>query len=182
MTFWLDSGYVVDLVLFDFSKAFDVVNHAVPLDQLRQLRVGGSVLPWIESFLVGRRMRACMSGVVSGQIQVLSGVPQSSVLGHVLFLIFINHVVSHLSYNFKIFADDLKLYLIVRHGSLVDLLTDITGCQRDIDILNSTAESWVLSMKVDKCVAMRFHRGSVGWKLAGPYTSYYLNGTQIKIG
>ena len=83
----VDDGFVVDVVLLDFSKAFDIVSHDVLIHKLRQVGVGEVLLGWICSFLVGRSMRVAVDGSCSESWEVVSGVPQSSVLGPVLFLI-----------------------------------------------------------------------------------------------
>ena len=114
---WVDQGFVVDLVFFDFSKAFDVVNHAIMLIKLKSLGVSDYFLDWINAFLTDRTMGVAVGGEESGSRPVGSGVPQGSVLGPILFLIYVNFIASGITCSFKIFADDLKLYLFVRHSS-----------------------------------------------------------------
>ena len=111
VTLSLDSGDVIDLVLFDFSKAFDVVNHDVLLTKLWCLGIRGRLWHWIDSFLRGRKMYVSVGGAHSSCQDVTSGVPQGSVLGPLLFLFFVNLLPSFLICKCKIFADDLKLYL-----------------------------------------------------------------------
>ena len=106
----VDSGFPVDLIMFDFSKAFDVVCHAVLLDKLRLLGIQGCLIGWLEDFLVGRTMQVLVKNT-SDTREVRSGVPQGSVLGPILFLIYINHVASNLTCSYKIFADDLKVFM-----------------------------------------------------------------------
>ena len=134
VTSWVDCGYVVDVVLFDFSKAFDVVNHRLLLEKLSLLGVGGSLLGWIGHFLVGRRMQVVVDGSRSAPHSVVSGVPQGSVLGPLLFNIFVNHLTEGLSSQCKIFADDLKLYFPLRDPALSSFIG-----QSDINIIYRTA-------------------------------------------
>ena len=75
ITYWYDLGMIVDLILFDFAKAFDRVNHQVLLDKLYSIGIRGALLAWIRSFLCGRLMRVSVDGVFSSSKSVLSGVP-----------------------------------------------------------------------------------------------------------
>ena len=177
---WADSGLLVDVVLFDFSKAFDVVNHGILLEKLRCIGVGGCVLNWIAAFLSDREMYVAVDGAHSQRRRVVSGVPQGSVLGPVLFLIYVNHVPSQIIAKFKIFADDLKIYLGINARTPKDILMSVSSCQRDINILCGVAESWGLSMNVDKCVLMRYQRGYIDWGQLAPYDSYFLGDQPIR--
>ena len=105
-----DEGAVTDVVLFNFSKAFDVVVHELLIDKLISLNINGNLLKWIISFLTSRFMRVCVKGKSSSSRPVLSGVPQGSVLGPILFLIYVNSIASDLKCDYKIFADDLKIF------------------------------------------------------------------------
>ena len=154
----LDDGYTIDVILFDFSKAFDVVVHCLLIDKLRGLGIRGNVLQWITEFLCGRTMRVCVKGSVSQPKDVLSGVPQGSILGPILFLIYINSVASRLACKFKIFADDLKMYASVDHSRSSVPMSSVHSVQNDIDVLHTTALSWGLQINVKKSVVLRFSR------------------------
>ena len=105
--------------------------------------------------------------------QVASGVPQGSVLGPLLFLIYINHIASKLKCSFKIFADDLKIYTSVdRRQSMITQDEYEAQVQADIDTLFTTSESWGLHMNSDKCAVLRFSRGLRDT----PRAHYTLNG------
>lgn len=158
VSIWLDRGNLVDLVLFDYSKAFDVVSHSVLLDKLRGIGIGGYLIDWIHHFLTGRSMNVIVKDVTSRNRNVLSGVPQGSVLGPILFLIYINHVASNLCCKYKIFADDLKIYMSIDHGTSYQ--RDTSAFQRDIDTLCSTSKSWGLYMNSKKCAVLRYMRRS----------------------
>ena len=154
----VEDSLSVFLVLFDFSKAFDVVDHRVLLQKLSLLGVASSVLGWIADFVVGREMKVVVGGRSSSGREVKSGVPQGSVLGPLLFLVFINFVSPGVYSYCKLFADDLKLVMKVRvsPGSLT--LSDLSRYQDDIDLVYDTARSWGLSMNSDKCAVIRFGR------------------------
>ena len=86
---WVDRGYVVDVALFDFSKAFDKVDHTILIDKLKSVCVTGSLLGWILDFLSVRTMSVSVSGCLSSSRNVLSGVPQGSVLDPLLFIVYV---------------------------------------------------------------------------------------------
>lgn len=155
-----DGGCSVDVVFFDYRKAFDVVDHAILIEKLSCIGINGVVLQWFRDFLSGRRMKVVVHGECSYYVDVTSGVPQGSVVGPLLFLVYVNHVVDGLNSNFCLFADDLKLYLaspMVRSGK--DGLVNFQNIlQHDIDLLYSRSSSWGLSFSVGKCARLNFCR------------------------
>ena len=178
---WLDRGFVVDVVLFDFKKAFDVVCHPILIEKLRLLGVGGTILNWIADFLHQRSMRVSIAGVCSSSKVVTSGVPQGSVLGPLLFLVYVNHLPSFLTAKCKFFADDLKIYLKVRHENVLDMALDLSSCQHDINNIVAVAESWGLHLNRNKCNVIRFgrRRGMLNCNGAGSLGIYNINGSDI---
>ena len=155
----IDRGETVDVVLFDYSKAFDVVPHSILIDKLKNIGIDGEILSWISSFLMGRTMRVNVQGQLSRPQSVTSGVTQGSVLGPLLFLIYINHIAAKLTCRFAIFADDLKIYACggsdKANRTLAELESEV---QRDIDTLFNTSTSWGLSLNPKKCAVLRFSR------------------------
>ena len=101
----------IDVVYIDFSKAFDSIVFSKLLAKLEQCGIAGHLIKWISSFLLGRTQRVVLENCLSSTTDVISGVPQGSVLGPILFLIFINDAVSTCFGNTTVnmFADDLKL-------------------------------------------------------------------------
>ena len=154
ISFSADCGKSTDLILFDFSKAFDLVNHTILLTKLHHIGITGQVCDWIASFLSNRSMRVRVAGMLSHTVAVTSGVPQGSVLGPLLFIIYVNHVVAGLSTKYMIFADDLKMYL--SNQSTTDDESLVNTLQSDVDYLVSASSSWGLKLNHDKCVTMRF--------------------------
>ena len=173
---WYKDGSIVDLVLFDFRKAFDVVPHSILLKKLRLIGIGGRLLDWIGDFLNGREMHVSVSGSRSSVFPVLSGVPQGSVLGPLLFLIYVNSLPQYLRNQCKIFADDLKIYMNIRRESVLQSTADYDSFQSDIDAVISVAGSWGLNLNVSKCVVMRFCRGRSGWISELDQRQYNING------
>ena len=169
----VDSDRLMDVVLFDFSKAFDVVRHQILLTKLHGIGVQGDILRWVEQFITNRLMQVSVNGQNSRPRWVTSGVPQGSVLGPLLFLVYINHIASKFKCRFKIFADDLKMYASVdNRGRTLSLDEFEAQVQADINTLYTTSESWGLQINTDKCAVLRFSRGSRGTPLA----HYTLNG------
>ena len=119
-------------------------------------------------------MRVKLSSNYSVTVPVTSGVPQGSVLGPVLFLLYVNQVVSRMKSQFKIFADDIKLYLC--SGESNDY---VSVFQNDISRLVTTSASWDLDMNPSKCAAIRFSRGTNPPVLPGT-SPYSINGQYLK--
>ena len=119
-----------------------------------QLSIGvqGQVLRWIETFLAGRRHRVSLSGELSDWIQVTSGIPQGSVLGPILFVIFVNDMPDVLKNCCKLFADDAKLYRPILSDA------DIQSLQIDIDNMEWSS-IWQLPFKETKCKRLHIGRG-----------------------
>ena len=105
----MDNGCPVDVLYLDFQKAFDKVPHQRLLSKLEALGNTGTVSGWIASWLNGRQQWVMLNGHKSAWIQVLSRVPQGSVLGPLLFIIFVNNLDDGVISKLLQFADDVKL-------------------------------------------------------------------------
>ena len=109
----IDNGEDVDVVYLDFCKAFDKVPHKRLLTKLHGYGIRGKILNWIKEFLSAREHRVIVNGSQSSWKDVTSGIPQGSVLGPVLFLVFINDLPDVIEVLIKLFADDAKIYAVV---------------------------------------------------------------------
>lgn len=141
----LDEGSAVDAIYLDFAKAFDSVPHERLLRKLEALGIEGQILQWIRDFLIGRRQRVSVNGTLSDWAAVGSGVPQGSVLGPVLFVVFINDLPECLSSLCSMYADDTKVY------RRVDGPEDRNKLQSDLNGLVDWADTWQLRFNADKC-------------------------------
>ena len=127
------------------KKAFDQVPHRRLLHKLNYLGITGNIHKWISDFLKDRNQRVRVGNFYSEPAQVTSGIPQGSILGPILFTIFINDLPECVSSCCKIFADDTKLY---------DVASNCTQIKKDIDALQKWSVKWNLYFNADKCKVM----------------------------
>ncbi len=145
----LDTGGSIDVIYTDFMKAFDKVPHQRLLQKIAAHGIQGNVLGWIASFLKDRRQCVVVNGSKSSWADVTSGIPQGSVLGPILFILFINDLPQVVNCGIKIFADDTKIY------TRSDLPDAPAALQTDLDKIQQWADDWQLRFHPDKCVVMK---------------------------
>jgi len=165
-TNWLDQGYGVDLIYLDYRKAFDSVDHAKLIEKLQNCNVDSKLIKWIAAFLQNRKMTVIVKLEFSDWVAVLSGVPQGSVLGPLMFLIFVNDLSLWIRNSMILmFADDTKI--------TCKILCDSDGLllQQDLSLLE-WSKYWHLDFNVDKCKAMRVSHCY--------QTEYKLNGNKLQ--
>ena len=155
ITKWVDDGSPVDVIYLDFQKAFDKVPHQRLRLKLKSHGMGNSIINWIEQWLTDRRQRVVVDGEVSSWKSVLSGVPQGSVLGSILVLVYINDLEDGVTRNILKFADDTKLFKKLRK-------LEIKKLQDDIDKLVKWSEKWQMLFNFGKCKCLHTGPGNTG--------------------
>ena len=134
----------VRAVFLDISKAFDKVWHEGLIFKLKQNGVCGKLLGFFESYLSNRKQRVSLNGFFSEYAAIESGVPQGSVLGPLLFLIYINDLEKDIKSNVKFFADDTMLYSIVKDPNL-----SASDLNHDLEKINQWAKQWKMAFNPD---------------------------------
>ena len=139
-----------DIAFLDFSKAFDSVRHEHLLFKLEHHGIDGRALQWFRNFLTGRMQRVVICGTYSSWSPVLSGVPQGTILGPVLFILYVNDISPGILSTVKLYADDTKVY-----REISDTARDTVILQSDLFHLKSWSEAWQLNFNANKCEIMR---------------------------
>lgn len=141
----------VDSIYTDFSKAFDKVDHKILIQKLDvYFGIHGNLLRWVKSYLHRRSQLVAVKGFLSSPAPITSGVPQGSHLGPLLFIAFINDLVSHFRSPCLLYADDLKLYSTIRS------ISDCDALQSDLYTLHKWCGENGMSLNVKKCFAISF--------------------------
>jgi hypothetical protein len=149
----MDEGETVDVIYLDFKKAFDSVPHSRLVQKLAAYGVCGKVKGWVEAFLSNRVQRVRVGEEYSSEESVLSGIPQGSILGPVLFTIFINDLPDSIESKCKIFADDTKIYGSPKESDKM---------QNDLSKLQQWSDQWNLYFNVSKCKVMHIGKNNPG--------------------
>ena len=113
----MDEGLEVRFIFFRYNKAFDKVLHKGPIVKSKTAGIHGKLLAWFSDYLCKRRQRVVLPGCQSNTKHFNVGVPQGSVLGLLLFLVYINDIVENIESGINLFAEDTSLLLVVRTPS-----------------------------------------------------------------
>jgi hypothetical protein len=164
----VDGGISVHAVVLDFSKAFDVVSHHIIITKLIKHQINPVLSHWIAAFLSNRKQAVVVGGTTSSVVEVSSDVPQGSVLGPALFILFINDIVNSVQKcSIKLFADDTLIYLPVTSPNCTASL------QTDLDNLFQWSLTNGMKFNADKSSVIRF-------KSRSNFPAHYsLGGTNI---
>ena len=143
----LDEGNEICVIFFDVRKAFDSVPHIPLLNRLAEIELPPVIIRWLKNYLTDRVQFVAIEGAQSDILPVISGVPQGSVLGPLLFITYINDIAALVSEGSKInmFADDIALYIIIKSPFDYNML------QKDINAIASSLHMKQLSLNEDKC-------------------------------
>ena len=164
---FIEQGNNIDIIYLDFKKAFDTVPHKRLLEKIKSYGILGNIYNWIEDFLSNRTQKVRVNNQYSRESPVQSGIPQGSILGPILFTIFINDLPDGIKSICKIFADDTKIYN--DSNSYPDI-------QEDIVHLQNWSEKWKLFFNISKCKIMH-----IGNKDDQSRENYFMFDGQTKI-
>ncbi len=161
----------MDTIYSDFAKAFDQVSHNLLLQRLKSYGIDDNFISWFSSYLIDRSQLVVIGSTKSNRITPTSGIPQGSILGPLLFLLFINDLPEIFkSSESSLFADDLKLYKKIVEAADCQLL------QSDIDLLSNWCRTRRLNLNVDKCFSL-----TTSLKQSKIKFNYQINGTSLTV-
>ena len=167
----LDFGKEVRVVFCDVSKAFDRVWHKGLLCKLKAAGISGNLLSWFSSYLSERRQRVILPGTQSDWNYIQAGVPQGSILGPLLFLLYINDIVTDIGSNIRLFADDTCLSLIVENPD-----TAAQTLNSDLEKITQWANTWLVKFNPAKTESLLISRKA----LQPVHPPLYMQNQQIK--
>ena len=155
----LEGNIQTDILYLDFAKAFDCVDHVILIKKLKWYGVTGHLLDWFTDYLRNRSrsQRVVIDGVASQYLPVTSGVPQWSIVGPLLFVIFINDLPEFIPNQSKtaLLADDTKLY------RSIPSISDCESLQRDISSLNDWSQNSNMKFNALKCKVLTITRKKI---------------------
>jgi ribonucleases P/MRP protein subunit RPP40 len=141
----IDENNAVDVIYLDFAKAFDKVPHCRLIRKIRAHGISGKIVSWIEQWLKNRKQIVAVNKTYSNCIEVISGVPQGSILGPLLFVIYVNDLDVGINSKVCKFADDTKLCRKIANRE------DIQHLELDLHTLVEWSEKWQMKFNWDKC-------------------------------
>ena len=161
-----EEDYPVDVIYLDFEKAFDAVPFHRLIYKLEHFGVRGKLLSWIGEYVTGRSFQVRINGHLSESMDVVSGVPQGSVLGPLLFIIYVADIGQNMSCKSSPFADDTKIFCdpTFQHGDMA----------QDLYELKRWTDDWLLRLNVNKCAILH-----IGYN--DPHLPYFIDGSKLAV-
>ena len=150
-----DDSCQTDVIYLDIKKAFDSIPHNRLLLKLQKCGFEGNILNWVKDFLQHRRQRVCIEDVLSAWQPISSGVPQGSVLGPILFIIYMNNLPNGIQSMCRIFADDTEAFSRITSRQNQEYL------QEDLLKICDWSQEWLLEFSVPKCKTMHVGNTSI---------------------
>lgn len=149
----LDQGKEIRVIFCDISKAFDRVWHKGLLRKLESIGINGTLLAWVTDYLSNRKQRVVINGCSSDWRGIRAGVPQGSILGPLLFIIFINDIVYSIRSTIKLFADDTSLFLVVD-----DPAESAAILNSDLHKIHTWSKDWLVTFNPQKTETVTISR------------------------
>jgi hypothetical protein len=147
----IDNNKQIDSVYTDFRKAFDRVDHQILLEKIAFNGIRGNLWRWLKSYITNRTQKVVINGHESDYVPISSGVPQGSILGPLLFILFINDIQNCFQFcDFLLYADDLKIFHVINSSD------DQIKFQADLDRFSDYCDVNKLSLSINKCKSITF--------------------------
>ena len=144
----IENGKFSDCIYLDYQKAFDTVPHQRLLSKMKSYNINSNIIEWTKHYLSNRTQYVELNGVKSESRNVVSGIPQGSVLGPLLFLIYLNDLPDNVKSTIYMYADDTKVY------REIDSDTDVQTLQEDLRIMSEWSNKWLLKFHPQKCTSI----------------------------
>lgn len=154
----MEKKYYTDCIYLDYQKAFDTVPHRRLIDKLKSYNFDIKIINWIEFYLSDRIQYVEINGIKSEYLTVSSGIPQGSVIGPLLFLLYINDLPDTISSTIYMYADDTKVYREIKSSDDNKLL------QNDLNIMCKWSDTWLLKFHPNKCNSIAIGNNEVNHK------------------
>jgi len=167
----LSQGLDICFVSLDASSAFDRVWHKGLLFKLERIGITGRLLLWFTSYLTERMQRVVIGGSTSEWIYIKAGVPQGSILGPLLFLIYVDDIIDNIDSEILLFADDTSLLKVITDND-----QSITDINRDLETLRQWSENWLVNFNPTKTKYMIFSKKLIRTQ----YNNLHIGDTQLE--
>ena len=152
----IDECKEVRVVFCDISKAFDRVWHRGLIHKLFQIGIRDDLLTWFKNYLTNRQQRVVLHNTNSDWKSLSAGVPQGSILGPLLFLIYINDIVNDISSEIRLFADDTSLYIIVDNP-----VASAAAINGDLRLIHAWSKTWLVDFNPTKTESLIISRKNI---------------------